>query len=92
MLIDISIPLDFSRGMPPSLTVCNTDSLAEQIQRTLPGVQVVKSLNTVTAAVMVNPALVAGGDHTMFVCGDDVSAKAQVVDLLEERVWLAAGN
>ena len=85
VLIDISIPLDFSRGMPPSLTVCNTDSLAEQIQRTLPGVQVVKSLNTVTAAVMVNPALVAGGDHTMFVCGNDVSAKAQVVDLLKNE-------
>src|SRR5437016_14234779 len=37
LLIDISNPLDFSQGFPPSLTVCNTDSLGEQIQRTFPG-------------------------------------------------------
>lgn len=85
VLIDISNPLDFSRGMPPSLSVCNTDSLAEQIQRAFPGVKVVKTLNTVTAAVMVNPGLVAGGDHTMFVCGNDSAAKAQVVDLLKNE-------
>lgn len=85
VLIDISNPLDFSRGMPPSLSVCNTDSLAEQIQRAFPGVKVVKTLNTVTAAVMVNPSLVAGGDHTMFVCGNDSAAKAQVVDLLKNE-------
>ena len=30
VLIDIANPLDFSRGMPPSLSVCNTDSLGEQ--------------------------------------------------------------
>src|SRR5262245_12020730 len=26
ILIDVANPLDFSRGMPPTLTVCNTDS------------------------------------------------------------------
>ncbi|WP_119067940.1 NADPH-dependent F420 reductase [Aggregatilinea lenta] len=85
VLIDISNPLDFSHGMPPSLTVCNTDSLAEQIQRAYPSVKVVKTLNTVTAPVMVNPASVANGDHTMFVSGDDANAKAQVVDLLKSE-------
>lgn len=36
ILVDVSNPLDFSRGFPPSLTVCNTDSLGEQLQRELP--------------------------------------------------------
>jgi len=83
ILIDISNPLDFSKGMPPSLTVCNTDSLAEQIQRALPQVRVVKTLNTVNAMVMVNPQLVAGGDHHLFISGNDAGAKAKVVELLK---------
>ncbi len=53
-------PLDFSQGMPPRLSVCNEDSLGEQIQRTFPEVKVVKALNTVNAAVMVDPARVPG--------------------------------
>src|SRR3954470_19049370 len=81
VLVDVSNPLDFSQGFPPSLTVCNTDSVAEQIQREFPGTKVVKSLNTMTASVMVNPALVPG-DHDVFVSGNDASAKAQVSDLL----------
>lgn len=83
ILIDISNPLDFSQGMPPSLTVCNTDSLAEQIQRAFPRVKVVKTLNTLTAALMVNPGQLAGGDHHIFVSGSDAEAKAQVTELLK---------
>jgi predicted dinucleotide-binding enzyme len=74
ILIDVSKPLDTSHGMPPKLAVCNTDSLGEQIQRTFPGAKVVKTLNTVSAAVMVNPALLAGGDHTLFLSGNDPAA------------------
>ena len=33
ILIDVANPLDFSKGMPPTLTVCNTDSLGEELQR-----------------------------------------------------------
>jgi predicted dinucleotide-binding enzyme len=84
-LIDISNPLDFSRGMPPSLFVCNTDSLAEQIQRAFPELKVVKTLNTVNALVMVDPRQVAGGDHDMLMCGNDPGAKAQVADLLKNE-------
>ena len=80
----MSNPLDFSQGMPPSLAVCNTDSTGEQIQRALPAVKVVKALNTVTAFLMVNPSLVNGGDHTLFICGNDAEAKAQVADWLRE--------
>lgn len=83
ILIDIANPLDFSHGMPPSLSVCNTDSLGEQIQRTFPDAKVVKTLNTVTCTVMVNPALVKG-DHDIFVSGNDAAAKALVCTILKE--------
>ena len=83
VLVDVANPLDFSRGMPPSLTVCNTDSLGEQIQREFPRARVVKTLNTMNANVMVNPSLVPG-DHDVFVSGNDPAAKAQVRDLLEK--------
>lgn len=83
-LVDVSNALDFSKGFPPTLSVCNTDSLAEQIQRELPRTKVVKALNTVTAAVMIDPASVGGGDHTAFVSGNDADAKAQVVASLRE--------
>jgi hypothetical protein len=84
VLIDVSNPLDFSKGMPPSLSVSNTDSLGEQIQRAFPGARVVKTLNTVNAAVMVDPRRVAGGDHHVFVSGDDAAAKAQVAGILQD--------
>jgi predicted dinucleotide-binding enzyme len=54
-LVDVANPLDFSQGMPPSLTVSNTDSLAEQIQRRFPDAKVVKELNTMNAELMVAP-------------------------------------
>jgi len=85
ILVDIANPLDFSKGMPPSLTVCNTDSLAEQIQRAFPKVKVVKALNTVNALVMVNPNAVAGGDHHLPICGNDASARATVTELLKSN-------
>ena len=84
ILLDIANPLDFSKGFPPSLTVCNTDSLGEQIQRAYPRLRVVKTLNTTNTLVMVNPASVGGGDHTMFVCGNDAEAKASVTRWLAE--------
>jgi 8-hydroxy-5-deazaflavin:NADPH oxidoreductase len=86
VLVDVANPLDFSGGMPPTLTVCNTDSLAEQIQGTFPETRVVKTLNTVNADVMVNPGVVPGA-HTIFVAGDDPAAKETVVGLLEELGW-----
>lgn len=80
--MDISNPLDFSAGMPPSLLVSNTDSLGEQIQRAFPQVRVVKTLNTMTARLQVNPEL-AAGEHHAFASGNDRQAKAQVIDLLK---------
>jgi predicted dinucleotide-binding enzyme len=85
ILIDIANPLDFSQGMPPSLAFCNTDSLGEQIQRAFPRVKVVKTLNTVTAFLMVDPNQLADGDHTIFVSGNAAAAKEQVTAVL--KTW-----
>ncbi len=87
ILIDVSNPLDFSKGMSPLLTVSNTDSLGEQIQRALPDVNVVKAFNTLSNPLMVNPALVNNGDHTLPICGNDAAAKAKVVSLLQTFGW-----
>jgi 8-hydroxy-5-deazaflavin:NADPH oxidoreductase len=67
VLVDISNPLDFSQGMPPTLSVSNTDSLGEQIQRRFPEAKVVKTLHTMNAYLMVDPAQLAEADHTVFV-------------------------
>lgn len=83
ILIDISNPLDFSKGMPPTLTVCNDDSVGEQIQKAFPRANVVKTLNTTNTNVMIDPQSVAGGDHHMFVCGNDAASKARVTQLLD---------
>ena len=81
VVLDISNPLDFSAGFPPSLFVKDTDSLGEQLQRAFPEARVVKSLNTLTAALMVEPKLL-GESTTVFVSGDDADAKATVTALL----------
>lgn len=82
ILVDISNPLDFSKGMPPTLSVSNTDSLGEQIQRAFPEAKVVKSLNTMNCKIMVNPSLVPG-DHDVFVSGNDKAAKEKVTEILK---------
>lgn len=86
VLVDVANPLDFSKGMPPTLAVCNDDSLGEQIQREFPKARVVKSLNTMSASVMVDPKMVPG-DHAIFVCGNDAAAKSQVADILKKFGW-----
>ena len=86
-LIDVSNPIDFSHGFPFTLFVKDTDSLGEILQRELPNVRVVKTLNAVTADLMVNPKLVGNGDHTVFLSGNDSKAKSQVAELLQELDW-----
>ncbi len=81
VLLDISNPLDFSAGFPPTLFVKDSDSLGETIQRAFPDAKVVKSLNTLTAALMVDPRRLGEGS-TVFVSGDDAEAKATVTGLL----------
>lgn len=90
ILIDVTNPLDFSRGMPPVLIegLNNTTSLGEAIQEVLPDTRVVKALNTMNCEVMVDPSRVEGR-HDVFVCGEDAAAKAQVVALLGTFGWEA---
>jgi 8-hydroxy-5-deazaflavin:NADPH oxidoreductase len=87
ILIDTSNPLDFSKGMPPTLSVSNTDSLGEQIQRRFPEARVVKTLHTMNAYLMVDPTELADADHTVFVCGDEAGAKSTVTELLRSFGW-----
>jgi predicted dinucleotide-binding enzyme len=83
ILMDIANPLDLSGGFPPSLNPVNTDSLGEQIQRAFPEARVVKTLNNMQAGLIVDPGRVAGGDHTVFVSGNDAGAKSAVTSLLQ---------
>jgi 8-hydroxy-5-deazaflavin:NADPH oxidoreductase len=83
ILVDVANALDFSRGTPPTLLFCNTDSLAERIQAAFPEARVVKTLNTVTAMVMVDPAQFEEAT-AIFVAGNDQAAKDWVrTELLE---------
>ena len=86
VLIDVSNPLDFSHGMPPSLAVANTDSVGEQLQRRFERARVVKSLNTMNFAVMVDPGAVPGY-HNVFMSGNDADAKETVSGILGQFGW-----
>ncbi len=83
VLVDISNPLDFSAGFPPTLSVKDTDSLGEQVQRAFPDAFVVKTLNTLTAELMAHPDRLPE-PTTVFVSGDDAAAKRLVTGLLVE--------
>lgn len=89
VLMDVANPLDFSQANSPSLIpgLSNTTSLAEVIQSNYPEVYVVKTLNTLTSSLMVNPQLVAGGDHVNFISGNDNEAKLKVRNLLYQFGW-----
>lgn len=88
ILIDVSNPLDFSNGMPPTLipALVNTVSLGEEIQKLLPQTHVVKTLNIVNCEVMVNAAK-CGGDPTIFVAGNNSEAKKEVEKILHQFGW-----
>jgi 8-hydroxy-5-deazaflavin:NADPH oxidoreductase len=90
VLLDVANPISGKRGGGPvTLSVANTDSLAEQIQRAFPQAIVVKALNTMNSAVMVRPEIVPG-DHVVFVSSDDDDAGRLVTGLLESFGWPAA--
>ncbi len=87
ILVDVANSLDFPKGMPPTLfTAAAGDSLAERIQKEFPDARVVKTLNTINAAVMAHPDRV-GGPSDLFICGGDAEAKARVRELLQQFGW-----
>ena len=83
VVIDLTNPLDFSKGMPPSATHRGEDSLAEQMQRAVPDARIVKTLNTINTNVMVDPSRVKG-EHDVFLCGNDAGAKKEVEKILRD--------
>ncbi len=85
-LLDISNPLDFSAGFPPTVAQPDDRSLGELIQETFPAARVVKTLNTMAADVMVHPRALPG-THSVFVAGDDADAKAVAAGLLRGFGW-----
>ena len=87
VLIDTSNELDFSKGMPPGALASQSNCLGERIQAAFPNLKVVKSLNTIGAPVMVAPQALAGGEHTVFVSGNDTPAKAATAELLKSFGW-----
>jgi 8-hydroxy-5-deazaflavin:NADPH oxidoreductase len=87
ILIDVANELDFSQGMPPKSLAADATSLGEKIQAAFPNTKVVKTLNTMNCAVMVNPKQIADGNHTVFVSGNDADAKAKVTELLQSFGW-----
>jgi 8-hydroxy-5-deazaflavin:NADPH oxidoreductase len=89
IIVDIANPLDFGKGMPPSLIpeLSNTNSLGEEIQKQFPDSKVVKTLNTMWCGLMVNPAMIGGGDHVNYLCGNDQSSKIRVTELLKKFGW-----
>lgn len=87
VVVDLANPLDFSKGMPPSLFVSNTDSLGEAVQRAFPKARVVKTLNTMANPLMVNPRLLPE-PHVNYLCGNDAGAKDAVKALLKTFGWL----
>ncbi len=86
VVIDTSNALDFSQGFPPSLFVSNTDSLAEQLQRELPEARLVKMFNTMANQVMVDPNRLPS-DTTIFVAGNDVTARQTAASLAADLGW-----
>lgn len=86
IVVDLSNPLDFTKGMPPSLFLSNTDSLGEAVQRTFPKAKVVKTLNTMWNGIMVNPRLLPD-THVNYLCGNDAGARGQVKELLKSFGW-----
>jgi 8-hydroxy-5-deazaflavin:NADPH oxidoreductase len=86
VLVDISNPLDFSHGMPPSImpVYAGNTSLGEEIQKAFPNARLVKAFNTIAAAVMVNPGAIAA-DHDLLIAGEDARVKAEVSHLAERE-------
>jgi 8-hydroxy-5-deazaflavin:NADPH oxidoreductase len=88
IIVDVANPLDFSAGMPVTLSMVNTNSLGEEIQLQFPNSKVVKALNTMWCGLMVNPSLINGADHSTFICGNDAEAKNIVKTILKSFGWI----
>lgn len=90
-VIDVTNPI---ADAPPTNGVLKfftslEESLMERLQREFGAVRFVKAFNSVGNACMVNPQF-KGGKPTMFLCGNDESAKKTVSSILDQFGWEAA--
>jgi 8-hydroxy-5-deazaflavin:NADPH oxidoreductase len=92
IVIDLANPLDFSKGMPPTLSIVNDNSLGETLQSAFPKTRIVKALNTLNCTLMINPSKLSNGDHDLFICGDDAEAKRIVTDFLSDEFGWKKNN
>ncbi len=69
-----------------ALFTTSEDSLMERLQRRVPAARFVKAFSCVGNALMVDPQ-VPGGPPTMFYCGNDAAAKADVAEILRQFGW-----
>lgn len=83
VIIDLSNAVEFSET--PQLALKGI-SAGELIQQWLPGSRVVKTLNMVGSATMVNPSFTEGRP-VMYLCGNDEQAKSTVQQLLVSIGW-----
>jgi predicted dinucleotide-binding enzyme len=92
IVVDITNPLDFTKGLPPQIVegLGNSNSLGEEIQKAMPESKVVKTLNTVNYKLMVDAREVNKADHNLFMCGDDAEAKNKVRKFLADHFYWKA--
>lgn len=92
IVVDITNPLDFTKGLPPQIVegLGNSNSLGEEIQKAMPESKVVKTLNTVNYKLMVDAREVNKADHNLFMCGDDADAKNKVRKFLADHFYWKA--
>ena len=86
LLVDIANATGRDERGAPSGLLYPTDSLAERLQAALPQTRVVKTLNTMLAPVMSNPAILTGS-ATAYLSGNNSDAKATVRALLVDMGW-----
>ncbi len=82
--LDGKVIVDVANVIPPQER--GSESLGEQVQRMFPRAKVVKTLNTLNCALMVDPEALSHS-HTLFLSGNDREAKAAVRSLLETFGW-----
>ena len=89
VVIDATNPIDHTKapvnGVLQYFTVAN-ESLLERLQELLPGAKLVKAFNSVGNAFMYKPDF-GGTKPTMFICGNDDTAKGTVTDILDSFGW-----
>lgn len=84
LVIDVTNPLDFSQGMPPSNFTGPNDSLGERVQKKLPKAKVVKAFNTVPNVKMADPKTPGA---KLWIAGNDAAAKKKVEEIARAFGW-----